>query len=107
MNRRVFVKNIAALAGASLLVPALPSLASAQEKRKARGGGGAELVDPNDGVAKAVGYIHQTKIPAKTCAGCSLYQKKEMKDGKEVGTCAIFAGKVVYGEGYCNSWAKK
>lgn len=105
MNRRQFFQAAAAFTGASLLLN-FPFSANAEQKRRG-GSGNSDIVDLNDGTAKAVGYIHETKTPGKTCAGCSLYKKVEVRDGKEVGTCPLFAGKKIYGNGYCNSWAKR
>jgi CxxC motif-containing protein len=69
------------------------------------------LVDPNDPVAKAVKYVEDAKKSADSkgnaCASCGFYAKKEVRNGKEVGTCTIFAGKLVQGQGWCGSWNKK
>lgn len=106
MNRRQFFQVAATMTGASLLLQLPFTAANAEQKRKGSTGKN-DLVDLNDGTAKAVGYIHDTKTPGKTCSGCSLYKKVEMRDGKEVGSCPLFGGKMVYGNGYCNSWAKR
>lgn len=122
MNRRAFFKNIAGLAGAALLAPALLqsvfSTAQAEQKRPARpgaagaaAGGGLALVDPNEPTAKAVKYVEDhTKAPeakGNHCATCGFYAKKESKNGKEAGSCTIFQGKLVYANAYCSSWNKK
>ncbi|MFP5519488.1 MAG: high-potential iron-sulfur protein [Bdellovibrionia bacterium] len=120
MNRRGFFAMSAKVAGLALLAPAtlkvMVSEAQAEQKRGARGGGaaaggGLPLVDANDSVAKAVRYVEDAKkapdAKGNNCINCGFYKKVEMRNGKEVGTCTIFAGKVVYGEGWCGSWNKK
>lgn len=115
MKRREFFKNVAGFAGTAALAPLIiSSLGSSQAfaeegRRKKADGGGADsnLVDPKDPTAKAVGYVESSKLPEKKCSGCSLYVKTEMKNGKEVGTCAIFPKKLVLANATCNSWAKK
>lgn len=111
MNRREFFKGATQIALGAVVVPALfkGELAHAEERRKASGP--VPLVDPNDPVAKAVGYVEDAKKSATAkgnkCATCGFYKKTETRDGKEVGTCTIFQGKLVRAEGYCNSWNKK
>jgi hypothetical protein len=117
MRRREFFKSIARISGLAIAAPALisaltSSVALAEEgRRKKPGAAGSELVDINDGTAKAVSYIEDaTKSPkaaGNTCANCALFVKSEKKNGKEAGTCAIFPNKFVLAKGYCNSWAKK
>ena len=120
INRRGFFKVIAGAVGLVAVAPtAINSLfassASAQEKRRsapaADAGGAMPMVDVNDATAKAVGYVEDAKKSANSkgnhCSTCGFYTKKETKNGKEVGTCTIFAGKLVYGQGFCNSWNKK
>lgn len=108
LDRRGFLRGFAlALGGMTLVKMGLPSQALAQKGKAA----GIPLITPNDPVAKAVGYIEDYKKSPKAkgnnCINCTFYAKKEMRDGKEVGTCLIFPGKYVKGEAYCNSWAKK
>lgn len=118
MNRRGFFSALVKLSGVAAVAPALlasvfSSKAEAQKKRgEAPAAGGAmPMVDPNDSVAKAVKYVEDNKkspdAKGNKCAGCGFYAKKEMRNGKEVGTCTIFAGKLVYSEGWCASWNKK
>jgi hypothetical protein len=121
MNRRGFFSSAAKIAGAAFVAPALLNAvlgqsAQAQEKRRgaapaAGGGGGAPLVDANDPVSKAVKYTedHKKAADAKgnSCANCGFYKKTEVRGGKEVGTCTIFAGKVVLADAWCASWNKK
>jgi len=38
------------------------------------------------------------------CSNCQLYQAKA---ADATGPCAIFAGKLVAGNGWCSAWAKK
>jgi High potential iron-sulfur protein. len=120
MNRRAFFGRIAQIAGLAVIAPTVvssifSSKASAQEKRRGAApaaGGALPLVDPNDSVAKAVKYVEDhNKAPESKgnhCSTCGFYAKKETRPGKgEVGTCTIFAGKVVVGNGWCASWNKK
>lgn len=120
MNRRGFFTAVAKIVGVAAVAPAalsavFSSEAKAQEKKRgsapAAAGGAMPMVDPNDAVAKAVKYVEDFKkspdAKGNHCATCGFYVKKEVKAGKEVGTCTIFAGKLVYANGYCGSWNKK
>ena len=127
INRRQFFRHLAQMSAAVVVAPMavralFTSEAQAEQKRPARpaaggdakapaAGGGAPLVDPNDATAKAVGYVedHTKAAAAKGnhCATCGFYAKKDSRNGKEAGTCTIFAGKEVYAAAYCNSWNKK
>jgi len=120
LNRRDFFKAAASLVGVTFVAPTVlngvfGSKANAEEKRR-RGaapaaGGAMPMVDVNDPVAKAVKYVEDhTKAPeakGNKCTTCGFYAKKEDRNGKEVGTCTIFAGKLVVGNGWCSSWNKK
>ncbi|UXR64057.1 high-potential iron-sulfur protein [Bdellovibrio bacteriovorus] len=123
MNRRGFFTTLAKITGVAVVAPAALSavFSSTAEAQKKRGGsapaaggaaaGGMPMVDPNDSVAKAVKYVEDFKKSADSkgndCMGCGFYAKKEVRGGKEVGTCTIFAGKLVYGQAWCASWNKK
>lgn len=121
MNRRGFFARMAQITGVALVSPAIlrtvfTSTAHAEQRRPARpgkaaAGGAMPMVEPSDATAKAVGYVtDHTKSPnskGNHCATCGFYTKKEMHGGKEVGTCTIFQGKLVYANGFCNSWNKK
>jgi len=125
LNRREFFKVAASIAGVTVVAPTVlngvfSSKAGAEEKRrKAAPTGGTNpaaagsmpMVDPNDSVAKAVKYVEDNTKAADAkgnkCATCGFYAKKEDRNGKEVGTCTIFAGKLVVGNGWCASWNKK
>ena len=114
MNRRSFFGKLAQITGAALVAPAVVNTvfgqsAHAEGKRgaKAAGGCSAPLVEPGKGTAAAVKYVEKATDAAKKCAGCSFYTKKETCNGKEVGTCTIFAGQLVVAEGTCTSWNKK
>lgn len=112
VNRREFVTKALQLTGVAVVAPALinglvSSTATAKEAAKTS----LPMVDPNDSVAKAVKYAAvASKAPeskGNKCATCGFYAKKEMANGKEVGTCVIFSGKLVPAEGWCASWNKK
>ncbi|MFZ3230678.1 MAG: high-potential iron-sulfur protein [Pseudobdellovibrio sp.] len=115
MNRRNFFKNIAGFSGIALIAPVvISSIATkvfAEEGRRKKAGAGPEMVDANDPVVKGVQYVADAKkSPAakgNKCSTCMLYAKKDMKDGKEIGSCSIFPNKFVHADGFCNSWAKK
>ncbi|MBO9665703.1 MAG: high-potential iron-sulfur protein [Bdellovibrio sp.] len=123
MNRRSFFSTLAKITGVAVVAPTalravFTSEAQAQEKRRsaapaapAAAGGAAPMVDPKDPVAKAVKYVEDhTKSPeakGNHCATCGFYKKVTTQNGKEVGTCTIFAGKHVYANAWCASWNKK
>jgi hypothetical protein len=116
MNRRKFFGQLLQLSGALAAMPMLlrSTVAQAEESRgsKAKAGGAAlTMVDPKDPVAAAVKYVEDAKKAADSkgnkCSTCGFYAKKEVRNGKEVGTCTIFQGKLVYADGFCNSWNKK
>jgi hypothetical protein len=112
ISRRRFFVQVLGITGAAVLAPAI---LNAQEKRRsaapAAGGGATPMVDPKDPVAKAVKYVEDAKQAPESkgnhCATCGFYKKAEMRAGKEVGSCTIFAGKLVHAEGWCASWNKK
>lgn len=114
MKRRKFFKNVIGIAGAAAVAPILLSgigsrqaFAEEGRRKKTDAGGDSNMVDLKDPTAKAVGYVETSKLPEKKCSNCSLYVKTEMKNGKEVGTCALFPKKLVLANATCNSWAKK
>jgi len=98
-KRRVFLLQVLAGAGAVAAVGGT----HAQQK-----------VDPKDPQAAALGYVDDTstadskKFPKHTsdqkCNGCQLYSGPA--DSKQ-GPCAVFGGKLVAANGWCNSWIKK
>lgn len=113
MKRRDFFKKAIGGAGAIIAAPVILSTLTATNafaERKAAGPT-SDMVDLKDGTAVAVGYIEDfTKsktAKGNKCSTCSLYVKASDKNGKEAGTCALFPKKFVYGNAYCNSWAKK
>jgi hypothetical protein len=98
-SRRIFLLQVVAGSGAV----AAATQAQAQQK-----------VDPKDPQATALGYVEDTtKADAKKfpkhandqkCSGCQLYSGAA--SAKE-GPCAVFGGKLVAADGWCNSWVKK
>lgn len=127
-SRRHFVKLVVGVSGLTLLAPSL----FGQQKRRPRPGSDAAagaggdlalpLVKPGEGMAASLHYVHKNTdikdaklktvragVPfeKQTCTGCMLYTKAGMKDGAEVGKCSLFAGHLVKGQGWCQSWAKK
>ncbi len=98
-NRRAFLLQV--IAGTATV--ATVGDARAQQK-----------VDPHDSQAAALGYVNDTttadskKFPKHTndqkCNGCQLYSG--LANAKE-GPCAVFGGKLVSANGWCNSWVKK
>jgi hypothetical protein len=97
-NRRVFLLQV--IAGTSAV-----AAGSAQAQQK---------IDPKDPQAAALGYVDDTtmadakKFPKHSndqkCNGCQLYSAPA--NTKE-GPCAVFGGKLVAANGWCNSWIKK
>jgi hypothetical protein len=116
-SRRRFFAQLLGMTGVVAIAPALLKLtsANAQEKRRsaapAASGGAMPMVDLKDPAAKAVKYVEDAKQSPESkgnhCGTCGFYKKTEMRAGKEVGTCTIFAGKLVHAEGWCASWNKK
>lgn len=108
-SRRQFFKQLASFAGIAVLASVFSGQVMGDEKRRARGGGDGDLpmAVPGKEVAGTLGYMEKTKDPAKHCSNCQLFTKTGNKGGGEVGKCQVLVGKLVKGEGYCNSWAKK
>jgi High potential iron-sulfur protein len=113
MKRREFFKNMISSSGLLIASPVILSALSASQAFAERRASGpvSDLVDVKDSTAKAVGYIEnftKSKVAkGNKCSTCSLYVKSADRNSKEAGTCAIFPKKFVYGDAYCNSWAKK
>lgn len=103
LPRRALLKG--ALAG----LAAIPVVAAFSRAEAA-----APTLDANDPQAKALGYAADTaQVDAKSnpthkaeqkCANCLQYQGKAT-DAQA--PCAIFAGKLVSGNGWCKVYAKK
>jgi High potential iron-sulfur protein len=99
-TRRVFLMQVAAASGTTLLA------AGAQAQ--------AAKVDEKDAQAVALGYVADTtktdakKYPKHTkdqkCTNCALYQGKATDPW---GGCPLFGAKQVAGAGWCSAWAKK
>jgi hypothetical protein len=128
-SRRGFFK----VCGSFFSVALLSSLARGEERRRARGGADAKgaaasgplanpLVDSKDPAAVAMNYVEKhgdlKKAELKTerqgvafdkqfCNNCSFYKEVGSKNGSQVGTCQLFANKLVKSEGWCSSWNKK
>jgi hypothetical protein len=72
------------------------------------------LVDPNDPVAKSLGYgvdtnkvdaaANPTHKPTQKCGNCLQYQGKA---GDKQAACNLFPGKEVLTGGWCKVWAQK
>ncbi len=125
LSRRNFFVSAVGLVTFGLL----GSIANAEQRRRARPGAGGEtgplaapLVDPKtDPTAQAMHYsenhatvkkdlqIAKQGVPFKDqhCKNCGFYKEVGQKDGKTVGTCTIFAGKLVESNSWCTSWNKK
>lgn len=124
MNRRELIQWSLGFLGASVV----HGIAEAAEKRAARpaaspAAGAEPYVDPaTDPMAKSVNFAVKhsdlkkadlkvekqgVKFENQHCDGCMLYTSVGKKDGKESGKCSLFAGKLVHGESWCTSWAKK
>lgn len=61
-------------------------------------------VDPEDALAKALGYVHASENAEQRCDNCQLYQSEA---GAEWGTCPLFPEKGVNAKGWCKSWVVK
>jgi anaerobic selenocysteine-containing dehydrogenase len=112
-NRRSFLKLTGlGIAAASVSKFFSPSIAQAQTPAP-------QAVNEKDALAQSLGYhadskkVDNKKWPKhagaegakQMCSGCMFYQAKDAKAGQA--PCQIFAGKLVKGSGWCNSWAKK
>lgn len=64
----------------------------------------APNVDPNDPMAKALGYVTVSAKPGLACSNCLQYHGNA---GSQVGPCTIFPGKQVAAAGWCASWGKR
>ncbi len=116
MNRRNFFKNVFSLGAAATLAPAgfssWSARAFAEESGRKSLTNDLTMVDTTDPTVKALEYVDIAKKNPKSkgnsCANCQLYNKqKDLKDGKEIGACALFPNKSVYAGAFCNSWAAK
>ena len=98
-NRRVFMMQVATVAGASVIA----TQASAQA-----------MLDEKDPQAVGLGYkadatkVDKAKNPkyaaGNNCSNCALFQAKA---GAVSGGCALFGAKQVAAKGWCSAWAKK
>lgn len=98
-NRRVFILQVIAGTGA------VAAAGGAQAQQK---------LDPKDPQAVALGYVDNTtqadgkKFPKHSndqkCSGCQFYSGT---GSAKQGPCAVFGGKLVSANGWCNSWVKK
>ena len=98
-NRRVFIMQSVAVAGAAAFVST-----AAQ----------AAMVDEKDAQAAGLGYkadatkVDKAKQPkyaaGQQCSNCALFQGKA---SDAAGGCPLFAGKQVAGKGWCSAYAKK
>jgi len=71
-------------------------------------------VEESDPVATGLGYKHDAAlidkaaqpkyVPGEHCGNCQLFQGKA---GDQWAPCAIFAGKLVAGAGWCSAYSKK
>lgn len=103
-------RNLMKLAGAGSLLLLLPSLSRMPSGYVHA----AEKLDPESPQAKALGYAHHYEDvdtgqwdryePGQTCATCQLHLPND--DGEWLG-CAIFPGKQVNRDGWCNAWVPK
>ena len=114
MNRRKFLTVVTQAAGVAFFSGSIAKgLLSNQAEAAEPVNSGTELkmLDPKDPLASAVKYVEDFKksptSKGNRCASCQFYAKKEKRIGKEVGTCTIFQGRLVYSNAFCNSYNKK
>lgn len=91
-----------------------PAPAAAAPAPAAAGAAAAGKVAPSEPQASALGYVEDASKtdrskwpryePGQACANCTLYTGKA---GEAAGPCAIFGGRLVAAQGWCNSWTKK
>lgn len=97
----------------------LPTLTTAQEKRRSSKTTEVEVLDENSPQAKALNYKSDSSkvkdkslmterqgVPFKNqkCSNCGLFQGKP---GDKNGPCGVFPGKLISSSGWCTSWNKK
>ncbi len=63
----------------------------------------ADMLDPADPTAQALGYVETSATDGQHCANCNLYQGGAAAQG----ACPIFSGKEVKATGWCKSWVAK
>ena len=113
MNRRKFLTVASQVVGVAVFSRSIFKglMSSAQATEPAKAAAELKMLDPKDTLASAVKYVEDyKKSPAAKgnhCVSCQFYLKKDKKAGKEVGTCTIFQGKLVYANAFCNSYSKK
>ena len=95
ISRRALIKQ-GLIAGA--MVPACSLLANTAALAQ------NTALDPNDPMAKALGYMNVSANPQQLCSNCLQYTGKE---GDSKGGCKIFPVKDVAAGGYCKAWVKK
>ncbi|MGC3982554.1 MAG: high-potential iron-sulfur protein [Steroidobacteraceae bacterium] len=96
MNRRELLVH--ALTSASIIAASASQAAS-------------QKLDPNDPVAKNVGYVEDAarvdvkKYPtfnkSQSCANCTLVQQRY----GPIRPCSLFPGKMITAKGWCNAWS--
>ncbi|HVP28612.1 MAG TPA: high-potential iron-sulfur protein [Myxococcota bacterium] len=69
----------------------------------------APMVDEADPIAASVGYHCEAgknpkHVADQFCKGCQLFSGAP---GAKMGPCALFGGKNVCADGWCQSWVKK
>lgn len=124
MNRRQLIQWGLGILGMSAVTAVAAEKRAARPAAGAPAAGGAEpFVDPaTDPMAKSVNFATKksdvtkaelkvekqgVKFEQQQCSNCMLYSAAGKKDGVEAGKCTLFAGKVVRGDSWCGSWAKK
>jgi hypothetical protein len=98
-NRRVFILQSVAVAGAAAFVSTAAQAAMVDEKDPQAAGLGYKAD------ATKVDKAKQPKYAAgQQCSNCALFQGKA---SDAAGGCPLFAGKQVAGKGWCSAYAKK
>jgi hypothetical protein len=99
-NRRLFLKSLVLSVGAIAVAP----FVKLQQAL-------AEMVNMNDPLVKALGYVANAKDSKDrkdkkaNCANCNFYQGDEK--AKAAKCQLITSGGDVAGEGWCKSWAAR
>ncbi len=109
--KKVSRRDVFKLAGAGSLALLLPTLS-----RMSGGQAWADdnILDPESAQAKALGYVHHYEDvdterwprfqAGQICSNCQLAQGDLSADWMG---CAIFPGKKVANEGWCNAWVQR
>jgi High potential iron-sulfur protein len=100
-NRRTFV--IHSSIGAAGLV--IAGLTQAQPAMLLESSSQAKSVGYRDDSSKVISASYPKHADGQKCAGCQMFRASQA--GMTAGACAIFPGKLVATEGWCDAFVQK